>query len=706
MFDRQNNRGQSPKDGTVMQGEEGWALQALSVARIVFYSIDCATGFMVRSDNCTDILGVPAAGPAAAWSTVIFAEDRPQYESAQASLTPASPSYEVEYRVQNTRTGKQFWALDRGAGEFDAEGRLTGIRGAIIDVSARISVERELRKAARLRTVVFEAARMAAWHFDVVADRFTFTDELLALLEIDRKQFDGTPEALESAIHPDDREAWRRSHDRARTPGNRIEVEFRLTVPGPRVRWLLSRGEVVRRVDGAPLESFGVMIDITERKAAEEAAARLAAIVESSEEAIIAKTLRGVVTSWNKGAERLFGYTAEEMIGESIWKLIPEDGEHEEINILNTVRIGQSVPSHESVRLHRSGRRIHLAVSVSPILNAQGMVVGASTIARDVTERKRQTELLRENEARMRLALKSARAGAWNFDLRRRELHWSPEMFALYGLDPAKGLPSREQLAQRISPSHRRKARKDFAKAMLQGGSFTLEFPILRPDGTEIWTALAGDVIKDERGRPVSARGIDQDITERKTWEKRQAMLLRELSHRVKNTLAVVQSVARQTLRSSSSPKNFVDAFEGRIRSLAASHSLLTEADWGGARMETIIRHQVAAMVHDYDGRFRLKGPEVLLSAEVATQLGLVLHELGTNAAKYGSLSVPEGHVDVVWTATKSKLCLMWREHGGPKLEKKPAFKGFGTLLITSSAQKVTQRFLEDGLIYKLEFAL
>ncbi|MFO1131439.1 MAG: PAS domain S-box protein [Hyphomicrobiales bacterium] len=706
MFDRQGNWAASPKGGTGMQGEANWALQALSVARIVFYSMDCSSGFMLRSDNCMDILGVPPAGPTAAWSLVIFPEDRTQYEQARLALSREQPGFEVEYRVENSRTGKQFWVLDRGEGEFDAEGRLTGIRGAIIDVSARISVELELRKAARLRSVVFEAARMAAWHLDVAADRFTFTDELLALLEIDRRHFDGTPAALENAIHPDDREAWRTAHDQARTPGNRVEIEFRLLVPGPRTRWILSRGEVVRRLDGAPLESYGVMIDITERKAAEEAAARLAAIVESSEEAIIAKTLRGIITSWNKGAERLFGYTAEEMIGESIWKLIPEDGEHEEIHILNTVRIGQSVPSHESVRLHRSGRRIHVAVSVSPILNAQGMVVGASTIARDVTERRRQTELLRENEARMRLALKSARAGAWTFDLKRRELHWSPEMFALYGLDPAAGQPSREQLAKRISPAHRQRARKEFSRAMLQGGSFTLEFPIIRPDGTEIWTALAGDVIKDDRGKPIAARGIDQDITERKNWEKRQAMLLRELSHRVKNTLAVVQSVARQTLRSSPSPRSFVEAFEGRIRSLAASHSLLTEADWGGAGLDTIIRHQVAAMVHDYDGRFRLKGPDVVLSAEVATQLGLVLHELATNAAKYGSLSVPDGHVDIVWTASRSKLSLMWRENGGPSIEKKPDFSGFGTLLINSSAQKVTQRFLRHGLVCKLEFSL
>ena len=683
-----------------------WALQALSVARIVFYSVDCATGFMLRSDNCSDILGVPSAGSAASWLSVINPEDRGQYEEARRRLSPAVPAFEVEYRVQNARTGEQFWALDRGAAEFDGDGRMTGVRGAIIDVSARVSVERELSNAVRLRSMVFEAARMAAWHFDIASDRFSCTDELLTLLEIRRPDFDGTPRALENAIHPDDREAWRKAHEESRTTGNRMETEFRLMVPGPQVRWLLSRGEILRRADGVPRESYGVMIDITERKVAEEAAARLAAIVESSEEAIIAKSLRGVITSWNKGAERLFGYSAEEMIGESIWKLIPQDGEHDEINILNTIRTGQPIASHESVRLHRSGRRIHVAVSVSPILNPQGMVVGASTVARDVTDRKRQTERLQENEARLRLALRSARAGAWDFDLRRRELHWSPEMFALYGLDPAKGQPSRESLAQRISPAHRRRARREFAKAMLQGGSFTLEFPIMRPDGTEIWTALAGDVIKDEQGRPVSARGIDQDITERKNWEKRQAMLLRELSHRVKNTLAVVQSVARQTLRSSPNPKSFVEAFEGRIRSLAASHSLLTEADWGGARLDIIIRHQVAAMVHDYDGRFRLRGPEVVLSAEVATQLGLVLHELATNAAKYGSLSVPEGVVDVVWSATRTKLRLVWREHGGPRIAKAPQFSGFGSLLITSSAAKVTQRFTPGGLLCKLEFAL
>jgi PAS domain S-box-containing protein len=435
--------------------DAGWALQALSVARIVFYSSDYAACFMMRSDNCTDLLGLPSAGSTAAWPEAIRAEDRAQYVLALEGLSPQSPCFEAEYRLQNAVTGQHVWVLDRGAAEFDAAGRLASLRGAIIDVSPGIGIEAELRKASRLRSVVFQSAHVAAWHFD----------------------------------------------------------------------------------------------------------------------------------------------------------------------------------------------------------------------------------------------------------LRRRELHWSPEMFALYGLDPADGQPPREVLARRIPPGHRRRARKAFAQAMLKGGSFTLEFPIIRTDGAEIWTALAGDVIKDEQGRPICAQGIGQDITERKNWETRQAMLLRELSHRVKNTLAVVQSLARQTLRSSPSTESFVEAFEGRIRSLAASHTLLTEADWSGAMLETVIRHQVAALVDDYHERIRLKGPGVLLSAELATQLGLVLHELATNAAKYGALSVCEGQVDIVWTVTKTRLRMVWREHGGPRIEAEPEISGFGSTLISSSATKAVRRFRPEGLVCKLEFA-
>ena len=683
-----------------------WPRVALSVSRIVFYTIDCASGRIARSAASEELLGMPAAGPIGDWVNIIFPEDLSQFEDAMKAVSQAAPGYEIEYRIRHAVTEKRFWVLDRGEARFDATGMRAGMQGAIIDIGARVSIEREFRKAARLRSIVFEAARMAAWHLDAAAGRFTCTDELLELLETGRRDFDGTPRAIENSIHPDDLEAWCKARADALSPGGRMEIEFRVVLRGGAIRWLLSRGEIVRDFAGAPQESYGVMIDITDRKKSEEAVAQLAAIVASSEDAILSKNLRGIITSWNQGAERLYGYSAEEMIGQPVSKLFPLQSGNEENNILDTIRNGDAITPYESVRLHKSGRAIDVSIAVSPIRDARGEVVGASTIARDISERRRHNETLLQNEARLRLALRSARAGAWDYDLERRELHWSPEMFALYGLDPAHGLPARDSLARQIAPAHRKRVRREFSRALLHGGSFTLEFPIIRPGGSEIWTALAGDVVKNERGRPVSARGIDQDITERKSWEKRQAQLLRELSHRVKNTLAVIQSVARQTLRTAASPKSFVEAFEGRIHSLAATHNLLTEADWSGAGLDAVIRSQMAAMNENFDRRFKLRGPEVVLSAELATQLGLVLHELAANAEKYGALSVPQGKVDVGWTASKSKLSLLWRERGGPELQAAPAYSGFGTMLILSSALKVSRRFARGGLVCKLHLAL
>lgn len=686
--------------------EPDWLRHALSIAKIVTYSCDAKTGHTLRSDNSMEIMGLPSSGPTHDWSNLIVPEDKEEFHNALESITRLSPRFEAEYRIRHGVTGIRFWVLDRGEGEFDEDGNRLHVRGAIVDISARMSAETEIRKTARLSTIAFEAARMAAWHLDITSNRVTCSDELLTLLGIAREQFDGTQQAIENAIHPDDVEAWRSAHQRALTPGGRMELEFRVVLPRGTIRWFLSRGEIARRLDGSPRESYGVMIDITERKTAEEAVARLAAIVASSEDAIMSKTLSGIVTSWNRGAERLFGYSAEEMIGGPFARIIPSELAGEESGILATIHRGDLISPYETVRLRRDGGRIDVSIAVSPIRNAHGDVVGASTIARDITERRRHDETLRQNEARLRLALRSARAGAWDIDFVRDELHWSPEMFALYGLDPAQGVPPPERRSRQIDPPHRERVKFEFQQALLIGGSFTLEFPIIRPDGSEIWTAVVGDIVQDSSGRPLSARGIDQDITERKNWEKRQAILLRELSHRVKNTLAVIQSMTRQTLRSSRTPQEFVDAFEGRIRSLAASHNLLTEADWSGARLADVIRNQLGGMVDSLDHRFTLRGPEVILPAEAATQLGLVLHELGTNAAKYGALSMPQGHVDIVWTVSRSKLRLAWRERGGPRIQGPPASEGFGSALILSSASKVTRRFSPQGLSCRLELAL
>ena len=228
----------------------------------------------------------------------------------------------------------------------------------------------------------------------------------------------------------------------------------------------------------------------------------------------------------------------------------------------------------------------------------------------------------------------------------------------------------------------------------------------MRKDGIGLDVSLTVSPIRNAAGLVSGSSTIARDITERRNWDQRQAMLLRELSHRVKNTMAVVQSMTRQTLRTSSDPKSFAEDFEGRIRSLSAAHTLLSDNEWRGAMLADVIRIQLGGIVDDMAKRFTLRGPGVLLPAEAATQLGLVLHELGTNAAKHGALSAPSGTIAVGWTASVGKLRLAWRERGGPRIDAPPSHKGFGTVLIDSSVVTASRRFDPAGLTCRLDVAL
>lgn len=680
--------------------------RALITGKMMLYSCEVATGFTVRSNNSVRLLGVASEGPTEDWSRIILNEDLPYFENAVKSITAQDPVFEVEYRVRHPVTGIALWILDRGEGEFDADGQRIRVRGAIVEISGRVRAETQMRETTRLHSVAFEAARMGAWHLDVRSNRLTSSDELLALLGLSREQFDETPEAFDSVVHPDDLGAWTKSRNISLNPEKNVEIEFRVILPKSGIRWFLSRAEIIRRSDGVVLECYGVMIDISERKIAEEAAARLAAIVTSSDDAIISSNLSNIITSWNHGAERLLGYRAEEITGQPVYRIIPEelwDGEQKNLDLVSN---GEPIAAYESRRRHQNGRILDMSLSISPIRNNAGKVVGASTIALDITARLRDAEIHRESDARLRQALAAAKAGAFDYDLVNQEIRWSPEMFALYGLDPEKAVPSFDAIMAQTVPEHEQRVRSEFALALSQGGQFALEFPIIRPDGAEIWTAMTGYIKKDALGRATNARGIDQDISERKDWERRQALLLRELSHRVKNSMAVIQSVTRQTLRTTNDPKSFAEAFEGRIRSLAASHTLLTDVDWRGVRLTDLIKLQTSGMADDFERRFSLRGPEVLLPAETATQLGLVLHELGTNAAKYGALSLPGGKVSITWKKGHGKLRLTWRERGGPSILEYPTRQGFGTALINSSVVDVKRRFDPAGLTCRLALVL
>jgi PAS domain S-box-containing protein len=322
--------------------------------------------------------------------------------------------------------------------------------------------------------------------------------------------------------------------------------------------------------------------DISERKRAEEIEQWLAAIIASSGDAIISKNLENVVTSWNKGAERLFGYRAEEMIGQPISILYPEDRKNEERMLLDRIRHGERIESYESVFQRKDGSPVEVSLTISPIQDAQGRIVGVSKIARDITERRR--------------------------------------------------------------------------------------------------------------------------------GERLQRLLVHELKHRVKNILATVQAIARQTFSTGHWDAAARETFEARLLALSNAHDLLTRENWDGAELSQVV---VEALGPYRREQIAIEGPEVRLLPRVALALTLALHELATNAAKYGAFSVPSGRVAITWGVRPGDpphLIFRWEEHGGPFVLP-PQQKGFGSRLIERSlalelAGKVQLTYDPTGVVCEVDAPL
>jgi PAS domain S-box-containing protein len=302
--------------------------------------------------------------------------------------------------------------------------------------------------------------------------------------------------------------------------------------------------------------------DITERRqieaalrANEERLRWLASIVDSSDDAIVSKNLDGIITSWNRGAERVFGYAAGEAIGQPITIVIPRDRQDEERTILTRIRRGERIDHFETVRQRKDGSLIAVSLTISPVKSANGEIVGASKIARDISAQKR----------------------------------------------------SQEQIAT----------------------------------------------------------------------------LAREAEHRSKNLLANV--VATVNLSQSNTVEGLKRAIEGRIQALAYVHSLFVQTRWLGAELSTIARQELAPYEKG-EARARIRGPQVLLEPNVAQSVAVILHELVTNAAKYGALSVAKGQVDLGWShESDGRLELRWTETDGPPVEM-PTREGFGGRMIKQLA--------------------
>jgi PAS domain S-box-containing protein len=310
------------------------------------------------------------------------------------------------------------------------------------------------------------------------------------------------------------------------------------------------------------------------------------------------------------------------------------------------------------------------------------------------------TSALREGEEQLRAAAEAAQFGSHQYDVASDSSHRSVQFRELIGASESAETATFEAGLGFVHPDDRERIRQRKQEILAEtAGRYELEYRIRRPDGQVRWVMDRGQVIRDAAsGKASKVVGVLLDISELKVAEQRQRLLFDELNHRVKNTLSIVQSLAQQTLRTRPDPKEFAGAFEARLQSLARAHDLLTREAWGGASLTEIASAALAPFLDE--GRdIHIGGGEVTIPAATTITLSLMLHELATNAAKYGALSVPAGRLSISWTVEPAHKAaavdLLWQEEDGPVVSP-PERKGFGSRLLAASSIQLDARFDVD----------
>jgi len=326
----------------------------------------------------------------------------------------------------------------------------------------------------------------------------------------------------------------------------------------------------------------------------------------------------------------------------------------------------------------------------------------------ELTEANRQ---LRESETRYRTALATGRMGTWETDLVARTRLWTGEGMALFGLSLADGRGhvggDNDEYRSALHPEDRHLMQK-FHELADKQDSFTSEYRVVHPDGTVLWLRGRGQVVaRAPDGKAERMVSVVTDVTERKAAEDHIQFLMHEISHRSKNLLTVIQSIARRTARTAGTMEEFENRFERRLQGLAASHDVLVRKNWQGAPLAELVRQQLVPFVEIQSSRFELVGPDIVVTADAAQAIGLAIHELATNAIKYGALSAPTGKVRISWmldgnAGASSQLSLNWIEQGGPPATP-PSRKGFGHVVIVDMIErslngKVAVEFAVEGL--------
>jgi PAS domain S-box-containing protein len=462
----------------------------------------------------------------------------------------------------------------------------------------------------------------------------------------------------------------------------------------------------IKRCDGSVRAILVVVREVSPERTAE-SVARLAAIVESADEAIASKNLDGIVTSWNPAAETLFGYAAAEIVGRHISILAAPGRENEMPAILERIRRGEKVERYETMRRRKDGSLVEIALTVSPIRDESGRIIGASKIVRDITEQKRLHAALGASEERFRILANAVPDIVWTAAPDGSITFANDRWFHFCGLTREQNERGWPELV--LHPDDRERCIEEWTRALREGTEYEIEVRNRRHDGEYRWFLTRASPIRDRDGRITAWFGCTTDIHDRKQTEERQEILTAELSHRVKNLLTVIGVLAERTGDRAVSVEQFLESFRGRIRALNAAQTALIASDWQGASLAALVHAALEPYLID-PGRIDIDVQDLPVRSEFALTLTLALHELATNAAKYGALAGAAGRVRLSVRIepgeTGEEFLLVWQEEGGPPVQP-PTTAGFGTTLLGKALENQHQGQTEliwraSGLLCRL----
>ena len=598
----------------------------------------------------------------------------------------------------------------------DRTGTLIGVVNMTVDISERKQAEQVLAERNAQLALAGKFARVGTFTFNVDQERMQVSPGYAAIHGLREGTEEIRRDDWRRAVHPEDLPGVEARFRQTMADRRREHYcEYRIVRSGGEIRWIDSRSLIAYDGDGAA-RVIGANIDVTQRKQTE-------AVLEEHE-AILADALAAgqvMAFDWDAvtgrsrrsdNAALMLGIEDEPRGGplrnEFLTRIHPDDRP----SVKKQVRgLSRSNPSYALVfRFCRpNGEHVWLEETAKGEFDPAGRLLRIKGLTRNITARKNAELVLEERNVLLALAGKAAGVGSYAYDLDADAMQISEGYAALHGLPEGRTETTRSEWLVRVHPEDAARVVETRRRAFRQRlREYGVEYRI-SPSGDEVrWIESRSFISYGADGHPLRVLGVNIDVTDRRRAEDHQRLLVAELDHRVKNMLATVAAIIAQTQEGNTSLADFIAALHLRVRSLSRTHELLSQSRWSGVSLRDIARREFAPYGV---GNVEIGGPNVTLKAEAAQALAMVLHELTTNAAKYGAFSGRSGRVLLRWrwlrNGSRGRLAIEWQEVGGPPV-RAPSQTGYGTSVIKELVPfeldgKVDLAFAVEGVRCRIE---